>query len=58
MNKQNRRNAPDVDTLIEAIHKKLVANRSVLEKSLHYGRLNWRTGKKSGQIEIDLEPKL
>lgn len=55
---QNRQNAPDVDSLIDAIHKKLVANRSVLEKSLHYGRLNWRTEKKSGQIEIDLEPKL
>ncbi len=47
-----------VDHLIDAIVKKLNANRTVLEKSIHYGRISWRLGRKAGEIEVDLEPKL
>ncbi len=47
-----------VDHLIEAIVKKLEANRAVLEKSLYYGRISWRLGKKDGELEVDFEPKL
>lgn len=46
-----------VDELIEAVIRKLKANRSVLERSLHFGRLTWRVTKK-GDIEVDLEPKI
>ena len=47
-----------VDHLIDAIVKKLEANRTVLEKSIHYGRISWRLGRKTGKIEVDFEPKL
>ena len=47
-----------VDDLIEAIVKKLETNRAVLEKSIHYGRISWRLGRKAGDIEVDFEPKL
>lgn len=48
---------PNVDQLFDAIASKLTANRAILEKSVHYGRLSWRM-KPNGQIEVDLEPKL
>jgi hypothetical protein len=47
----------DVDALIDAICRKLQANREHLKKSLHYGRLVWRI-KKNEEVEIDLELKL
>ena len=46
-----------VDELIEVINRKLSGNRSVLERSLRFGRLSWRL-RKNGQIEVELEPKL
>ena len=46
-----------VDELIDIILKKLRANREILERSLHFGRLSWRT-RKDGEIEVELEPKL
>jgi hypothetical protein len=51
-------NAVVVDQLIDAIIRKLQANRPVLERSIQHGRLSWRTNKRNGEIEIDLEPKL
>ena len=47
-----------VDYLIDAIKRKLEANRSTLERSISFGRLSWRLNKKKGEIEVDLEPKL
>ena len=47
-----------VDHLIDAIVRKLRANRVILLRSANYGRLVWRRNKKDGQIEVDLEPKL
>jgi len=47
-----------VNHLIEAIVQKLEANRTVLIRSLHFGRLSWRRNKKNGEIEVDLELKL
>ena len=48
----------NVDSLIEAIKRKLEANRSILERSISFGRLGWRLNKKNGEIEVDLELKL
>ena len=48
----------EADRLIDAITKKLQANRSVLERSINHGRLSWRINKRSGEIEVDLEPKI
>ena len=48
----------EADRLIDAITKKLQANRSVLERSINRGRLSWRINKRSGEIEVDLEPKI
>ena len=45
-----------VDHLIDAIVRKLRANRGILLRSASYGRLVWRRKKKDGQIEVDLEP--
>ena len=45
------------DDLIEAITVKLRRNHAILERSVHFGRLSWRSTKK-GEIEVDLEPKL
>ena len=47
----------NADELIEVISRKLKENRTVLARSLRYGRLTWRTTKE-GQFEIQLEPKL
>ena len=47
-----------VDQLIDAIVKKLEANRAVLGRSIHYGRISWRLDRKAGEIEVDFEPKL
>jgi hypothetical protein len=47
-----------VDHLIQAIVQKLEANRTVLGKSIHHGRLSWRVGRKNGEIEVGLELKL
>ena len=49
--------ATTVDDLIEAITRKLEANRPVLERSLHFGRLSWRL-QQNGALQVDLEPKL
>lgn len=49
--------ATTVDELIDVINRKLLGNRSVLERSLRFGRLSWRL-RKNGQIEVELEPKL
>ena len=43
-----------VDHLIDAIVKKLNANRTVLEKSIHYGRISWRLGKQAEEIVVEL----
>ncbi len=51
-------NSISVDYLIEAIKRKLEANRSTLERSISFGRLSWHLNKKKGEIEVDLEPKL
>jgi hypothetical protein len=47
-----------VDHLIKVITDKLQSNRAILERSIHHGRLSWRSSKKNGEIEVDLEPKL
>ena len=47
-----------VDQLIEAICKKLEANRSILARSIRAGRISWHHSKKIGEIVVDLEPKL
>ena len=57
MDKQLRRNDPDVDSLIDAINKKLVANSAILLMSIDFGRMKWRRNKK-GDFEIDLELNL
>ena len=57
MDKQLRRNDPDVDSLINAINKKLVANSAILLMSIDFGRMKWRRNKK-GDFEIDLELNL
>lgn len=46
-----------VEQLLEAIRTKLEANKAVVARSLHFGRLSWRTTKE-GRIEVDLELKL
>ncbi len=51
-------NSIGVDYLMEAIKRKLEANRSTLERSISFGRLSWRFNKKKGEIEVDLELKL
>ena len=58
MNNRSRQPAITVDHLIDAIVRKLEANRTVLEKSIHYGRISWRLVKNAGEIEVELEPKL
>ena len=58
MSNQSTSNLPNTDDLIEAIQRKLLANRLVLEKSLPHGRLTWRIDRKSKQIEVVLEPQL
>lgn len=45
-----------VDELIQAVTRKLEANRPLLERSLHFGRLTWRVTKK-GDITVNLELK-
>ena len=51
-------NSIGVDYLMEAIKRKLEANRSTLERSINHGRLSWRFNKKKGEIEVDLELKI
>jgi hypothetical protein len=48
---------PLVEQLLEAIKRKLEANKAVVARSLRFGRLNWRTTQE-GKIEVDLELKL
>ena len=57
MDKQLRRSDPNVDNLIDAINKKLVANSAILLMSIDFGRMKWRRNKK-GDFEIDLELNL
>ncbi len=57
MKNHQSQSGSSVDEVIDAIHKKLVANREVLIRSLAFGRLLWRK-KKNGQVEIELELKL
>ena len=45
------------DELIRLITRKLQENRQVLERSIEFGRISWRTTK-DGAVEINLEPKL
>ena len=45
-----------VDKLIEAMVAKLNANRGVLAKSLHHGRISWRSS--NGKVDVKLEPEL
>ena len=53
---ENVSEAATVDKLIEAIIGKLQANRAILAKSRHHGRLSWRTS--NGVIDVKLEPEL
>jgi hypothetical protein len=55
--KERQSSEISVDRLIDAIMEKLKANRTILAKSLRFGRLVWRKPK-DGDIEVDLEPKL
>jgi hypothetical protein len=55
--KERQSSEVSVDRLIDAIMEKLMTNRTILAKSLRYGRLVWRK-QRDGEIEIDLEPKL
>ena len=58
MKDQSTGNPIGVDHLIDAITKKLQANRQVLGQSLSFGRLGWRFNRKKDEIEVDLELKL
>jgi hypothetical protein len=58
MKDQTSQSTTAVDHLIKVIVKKLEANRAVLERSIHHGRLSWRSSKKNGEIDVDLELKL
>ena len=58
MDDQQKNNFAAVDTLIDALVKKLQSNREILRKSPNYGRLVWRLVRKRGQVEIDLELKI
>ncbi len=51
-------NSIGVDHLIDAITRKLQANRLILERSMTFGRLSWRFNKKASEIEVDLELKI
>ena len=57
MNPQLPEDDTEVDRLINQLVAKLTANRAVLEKSIGYGRVKWRRGKK-GNFEVDLELNL
>jgi hypothetical protein len=46
-----------VDELIRLVNEKMEDNRPLLARSLNWGRLSWRMGKR-GKIEVDLEPKV
>ena len=51
-------NSRDIAVKIrEAIEKKLENHGDSLRKARH-GRITWRVNGKSGQIEVDFEPKL
>ena len=51
-------NSRDIAVKIrEAIEKKLENHGDSVRKARH-GRITWRVNGKSGQIEVDLEPKL
>ncbi len=58
MKDQSPGNPIGVDYLIETIKRKLEADRSILERSISFGRLGWRLNQKNGEIEVDLEHKL
>lgn len=45
-----------VDELIRLLTRKLQDNRSMLERSLRFGRLTWR--KKNGKTEVDLDTRV
>lgn len=55
MNSQELNKHSDADLLIDAIYKKLIANRGILNKSIKFGRLKWRRRKETESFEIDLE---
>lgn len=52
----NQDETPTVEQLIEAISKKLQANRNVVARSIAYGRVSWRL--KNGNVELDVELKI
>ncbi len=58
MKERNSQDPDTVDQLIKVITDKLQSNRAILERSLHHGRLSWRSTKKNGEIEVKLEPEL
>jgi hypothetical protein len=58
MKERSSQEAITVDQLIKIITDKLQCNRAVLERSIHHGRLSWRSNKKNGEIEVKLEPEL
>jgi hypothetical protein len=58
MNDRISQSKNTVDQLIKVIVHKLEANRAMVERSIHHGRLSWRVVQKNGEIEVDLELKL
>jgi hypothetical protein len=58
MNERNSQGPFTVDHLIKVITDKLQSNRAILERSLHHGRLSWRSSKKNGEVDVKLEPEL
>lgn len=50
-------NGRNVDQLVDAIVRKLEANRAVLQKSLEHGRVSWRIDS-AGRITVKLEPTI
>jgi hypothetical protein len=58
MKEHNSQGPFTVDQLIKVITDKLQANRPMLERSKQHGRLSWRSGKKDGEIEVDLDLRL
>lgn len=53
---ENAATRPSAQELIAAITAKLESNRGIVEQSITFGRLTWRT--KHGGFEIDLEPRI
>ena len=53
----NAAEAPSAQELIAAITAKLESNRAIVEQSIGFGRLTWRTTR-NGEFEIKLEPSI